>query len=118
MSNKTPEELYKEREKRIDDATRLKIPDRVPVAAVDNGISGITWKEAMYDAQKLIDSRKKRIIDFDVDAFMLPALAVTGQTCDALDFKLYGSVTCFIVVVFQFTRFSHHVLLLFVLDIF
>jgi uroporphyrinogen-III decarboxylase len=87
MTKKTPQELYKERAKRIDDATQLKIPDRVPVTAVDNGISGITWEEAMYDAKKLVDSRKKRIVDFDVDAFMMPALALTGQTGDALDFK-------------------------------
>lgn len=27
---KVPEELYREREKRIDDAIQLKVPDRVP----------------------------------------------------------------------------------------
>ena len=31
MPQKSPAELYKEREKRIDDAVHVRIPDRVPV---------------------------------------------------------------------------------------
>ena len=49
-------ELYKQREKRINDAIALREPDRVPVMLIFGffpaKLAGITNEEAMYDYDK------------------------------------------------------------------
>ena len=50
--NKPAEQLYKEREKRVNDAVQLKEPDRVPIVGMFGFFpakyAGITSEEAMY----------------------------------------------------------------------
>jgi uroporphyrinogen-III decarboxylase len=92
--DKMPGELYKEREKRINDAIRLKEPDRVPIWFHDTGFfparyAGITFEEAMYDIDKLFAAYKKTMSYYEPDAFSSPFTAVhmPGHTHEALDVK-------------------------------
>ncbi len=84
---KTPQELYQEREKRLNDAIQLKIPDRVPLAPLFTFFTakyaGITCQEAMYDYDKLAEATKKAIVDFNVDAYS--GMFVSGPLMDILD---------------------------------
>jgi hypothetical protein len=88
----TPEELYQERTKRIQDAIELKQPDRVPFAPYATFFpavyAGITFEEAMHDYDKLAAAIKKFMVDFqpDVlsDTFLLLAWA---PTLEILDYK-------------------------------
>lgn len=62
MSN-TPQELYQERERRIQDAVETKVPDRVPIWFHSMGFfaakySGLTFQEVMYDSAKLCSVQK------------------------------------------------------------
>jgi len=88
---KSPQELYQERAKRIDDAIALRTPDRVPVAPLDSGFfvkyAGATWEEVMYDGQKAIAASKKTITELDFDAYMPPVVFTSGQAYDRLGFK-------------------------------
>jgi len=88
---KTPAELYQEREKRIEDATALKISDRIPVAPLDSGFfvkyAGLTWDEAMYDVEKVKAAGKKTITELDFDAYFPPAIFTPGTVTDQLDFR-------------------------------
>jgi len=88
---KTPEELFAERTKRLDDATQLKIPDRVPVAPLDQGFfvkyAGQTWAEVMYDFEKAIAASKKTITELNFDAYFVPSIPSPGQVYDILNFK-------------------------------
>jgi hypothetical protein len=97
---KVPEELYREREKRIDDAIQLKVPDRVPIWFGDMGFfpakySGITFEEAMYDDEKLFTAYKKAIIDLEPDIYFnpghsVPTLGATIETVDCRQIKWPG----------------------------
>ena len=88
----TPEELYKKRTRRIQDAIELKQPDRVPFAPYATFFpavyAGITFEEAMHDYDKLAAAIRKFMIDFqpDVlsDTFLLLAWA---PTLEILDYK-------------------------------
>jgi uroporphyrinogen-III decarboxylase len=91
---KTAEELYEERQKRINDAIQLKEPDRVPIWFHDTGFfpakyAGITFEEAMYDIGKLFTAYKKTMKDFEPDAFSSPytVVHVPGETHETLDIK-------------------------------
>jgi hypothetical protein len=88
---KSPQELYQEREKRIQDATELKIPDRIPFVPQDTGLfskyTGLTWEEAMYDAGKYIAALKKTVIDFDFDAYYPPLIMTSGTFNDVFGFR-------------------------------
>jgi hypothetical protein len=68
---KTTEELYKERDKRISDAIELKIPDRVPVLLsfgyFPAKYTGITCQDAWYDFDKWLAAYKKTVVDFAPD---------------------------------------------------
>jgi hypothetical protein len=72
----TPEKLYAERKKRIDDAIQLKKPDRVPLFIGENGwcleYAGVSWEEALYNPEKGLEAHKRPIIELNWDAFGLP----------------------------------------------
>ena len=89
--DKTYEELYREREKRISDSIQLKKPDRVPVAPAVGFFpayySGITPQEAMYDYGKTYAAWKKTCLDFQWDMIMPPRYANPGPMFDLLDYK-------------------------------
>jgi hypothetical protein len=87
---KTPEQLYNERLKRVEDAIRLKVPDRVPIALplgyFPAKYTGITCADAFYDPTKWKEASVKTIVDFKPDVFM-GAAADSGGALEALDFK-------------------------------
>jgi uroporphyrinogen-III decarboxylase len=91
---KTGEELYNERNKRVKDAIELKVPDRVPVWFQDASFfpakyAGITFKEAMYDSDKVFAAYKKTFVDFEPDLYFNPghALHTPGEALEAMDCK-------------------------------
>jgi len=88
---KSPEELYKEKEKRVNDAIQLKVPDRVPFFPVTElyaaKYTGMTLEEAFYNPDKWFAANKKTVIDLDPDIFWPFGIANSGQAYDAVDFK-------------------------------
>jgi uroporphyrinogen-III decarboxylase len=66
------ETLYKERLKRIQHAIQLRKPDRVPLTPFFTFFTakyaGISFREAMYDLDKLETGLEKLILDFEPDA--------------------------------------------------
>jgi uroporphyrinogen-III decarboxylase len=68
---KTPEEVLKEREKRIFDAIQLKVPDRVPISAFGSFFSakyyGFTCREVMYNRDKAEQSTLQFLREFEPD---------------------------------------------------
>jgi hypothetical protein len=91
---KTGEELYNERKKRVQDAIALRVPDRVPIWFQDASFfpakyTGITFREAMYDSDKVFAAYKKTFLDFEPDIFFNPghALHTPGDALDAVRCK-------------------------------
>lgn len=90
---KTPEELYKEREKRINDAIQLKVPDKVPFFPLTHGYAakytGMTHKEAFYDTDRWIAANKTTNIELEPDLYFpsFSTVFVPGQAYEAVDFK-------------------------------
>jgi uroporphyrinogen-III decarboxylase len=90
--NKTPEELYLEREKRVADATELKTPDRVPILVFFSFFpvryAGMTIEEVMYDPEKMWKAQWKTLVEFEPDMEQNPyAVRFLGPILEALDFK-------------------------------
>lgn len=88
--NKAPEELYQERIKRIEDATQLKTPDRVPVV-LELGLFpakyiGITGKEYFHDSKKRTLANKTMLLDFQPDMYFIGGFA-PGPPLGILDCK-------------------------------
>jgi len=89
---KTPEELFKERTKRVEDAIQLRVPDRVPFLPAFSFFpakyAGIGFEEAMYDYDKLAEISRKAIIDFEADMYMNPFSQVAlGPLMELFDYK-------------------------------
>ncbi len=89
---KTPEELYQEREKRVNDAIQLKEPDRVPVMSLFGFFparyAGITFEEAMYDYNKMMKAWMDTTVEFQPDMYENPfTIRYLGRVMEALDFK-------------------------------
>ena len=89
--DKSPEELYQERNKRINDAIQLKIPDRVPI---EMGFSyfpakytGITCQAAWYDFDKWLDATLKTIADFAPDGVYYAQTFSPGKALEYIDPK-------------------------------
>ncbi len=88
------EELYSERKKRVEDAIALKVPDRVPIWFQDASFfpakyTGITFKEAMYDSDKVFSAYKKTFLDFEPDFYFNPGhcLHTPGEALEVMDCK-------------------------------
>ncbi len=91
---KTGEELYRERQKRVQDAIQLKVPDRVPIWFQDASFfpakyTGITFRDAMYDSEKCFAAYKKTFTFFEPDFYFNPAhcFHTPGKALDLLDCK-------------------------------
>jgi hypothetical protein len=89
---KSPQELYAERTKRVEDATQLRVPDRVPVllhfAFFPANYAGITCAEAMYDDDKMRMAWVKTFTDFQPDMCENPfTIRFLGPVLEALDSK-------------------------------
>jgi uroporphyrinogen-III decarboxylase len=89
---KNAEELYKEREKRVNDAIALRVPDRVPILVLFGFFpakcAGMTVEEVMYDPDKLFEAQMKSLLEFQPDMDQAPfANRFLGPVLEALDFK-------------------------------
>lgn len=92
MMDDGAKELYQEREKRVNDAVRLKEPDRVPVMShfgfFPARYAGITFKEAMYDSDKMMKAWLNATVEFEPDMYENPYHnRFLGHVLEALDFK-------------------------------
>lgn len=90
--NRTPQELYQEREKRVLDAIALKKPDRVPIVGkfgfFSAKYSGMTFQEVMYDPEKLWKAHWKTMTEFEPDMDRNPfGLTFIGPILETLDSK-------------------------------
>jgi uroporphyrinogen-III decarboxylase len=88
----TAEELFKQREERVNDAIALRVPDRVPIevmfAFFPARYSGVSVEEVMYDPEKLFKAQLKTLLDFKPDMDQNPfGLRFLGPILEALDFK-------------------------------
>ncbi|MCX6006944.1 MAG: hypothetical protein NTZ34_06745 [Chloroflexi bacterium] len=89
--DKTPDVLYSEREKRINDAIQLKVPDRVPFFPLTPVIAakyaGISMKEAFYDPAIWYNANKQMNIELQPDIIFPAQSFFSGQVYDAVDCK-------------------------------
>lgn len=88
----TPQEQYKEREKRVLDAIALKKPDRVPImpqfSFFSAKYSGFTPEEVMYDPEKLWKAQWRTLTEFEPDMDNSPfGLRFLGPLLETLDFR-------------------------------
>jgi hypothetical protein len=88
---KSPEELYKERIKRVEDAVYMRVPDRVPVTMncgyLPARYVGMTSEEAHYNCEKWIMANRKIMLDFQPD--MLSGFPLeSGVAFEAIDTKI------------------------------
>ncbi len=91
FTDKTTEELFKERDKRVADAIAMRIPDRVPVL-VSFGYfpakyMGLTCKDAWYDHDKWLEATKKTVVDFAPDGLWTIQGFSPGAPLEILDPK-------------------------------
>ena len=89
---KTNEELFKEREKRVNDAIALRKPDRVPVTALIGLFPpkyvGMTIEEFMYNPEKTWEAYWKTMLEFEPDLQHNPfPVHYIGPMMESLDFK-------------------------------
>jgi uroporphyrinogen-III decarboxylase len=92
MMEKTPEELYLEREKRVLEVIALKKPDRVPIMVMFSFFPakylGMTVEEVMYDPEKLWKAQWNIMTEFQQDMEQNPfALRFLGPILETLDYK-------------------------------
>jgi len=87
------EALYKERIGLFRDAIQMKVPKRIPVCPSAGGFpieyAGITWKEAMYDYDKLAAAWDKYHDDFDPDAYLAPRTIAPGKALETVGLTMY-----------------------------
>jgi len=89
---KPPEELYKERHGRYEDAIQLKEPDRVPIVWSDGGsyfpakYVGMPIKDAFYDEKKWFNANKQVFVDHEPDMCLSPHF-FSGRVLDLLGDK-------------------------------
>ncbi|MCG2768623.1 MAG: hypothetical protein L6435_09620 [Anaerolineae bacterium] len=90
---KTSQGLCHEREKRINDAIQLKVPDRVPIFPLTSfyaaKVVGMTLEEAFYDCDRWLAANKKVTLELDPDMSFSPGFAIftSGAAYEAVDFK-------------------------------
>ena len=86
----TTQQLFEERVKRVEDAIRLEIPDRVPVMLslgyFPAKYTGITCTDAFYNPAKWKEASIKTVVDFAPDSYMGMG-SDSGNALEALDFK-------------------------------
>jgi len=86
-------ELYRQREKRVNDAIALRVPDRIPVVVLFSFFSaryaGVSLKEVMYEPEKLMEAQLKTLREFQPDMDQNPyGTRFLGPILETLDFKL------------------------------
>lgn len=87
---KTPEELYLERVKRVEDAINMRVPDRVPLVPDAEFFpfhyAGITVQDGMYNYGRAYEAWKKTVVDFEWDQFVAP-FVYSAPVMDILDYR-------------------------------
>ncbi len=89
---KSPEDFFRERNKRFEDAVALREPDRVPFAPFVSFFlaryAGLDFQEAMHDYAKLAGAVRKFMADFQPDAFS-DTFRILGwaPTLEVLDYR-------------------------------
>jgi hypothetical protein len=88
---KSAEQLLEEREKRVDDAIGLRVPDRVPVT-IQTGVfsaryAGIPLSTMYYDHGAYREACLKTILDFEPDTGASMVLVSSGLVMELLDVK-------------------------------
>jgi hypothetical protein len=91
MPEKSARELFQERNKRVNDAVQLKIPDRVPIEMsfgyFPAKYTGMPCSVVYYEPQKWLEAVKKTVVDFEPDSvFYIQALS-PGKALEILDPK-------------------------------
>lgn len=94
FADPTAKAIYKERVTLFRDAILMeKAPRRVPVCPAAGSYpieyAGISWRDAMYDYEKLAQAWLKYHQDFGPDALHSPRIIPPGRSLELLDFKLY-----------------------------
>lgn len=84
--------LYAERLKRVMDAVELREPDRVPVAFFNMfwlaRYGGISYREAMYDYERLTAIARRALLEFEPDMYALPhLLTAVGPAMERLGYR-------------------------------
>ena len=92
--SRTPEEQYEARLKRVEDAIRLQVPDRVPVASCQmmyymTRVSGISNRDAMVDHEKRLDAWKEVTQRLRLDLAPHPVMLPAAQPFDLLGVKQF-----------------------------
>ena len=86
----TPEQLYREREKRVDDVVKLKKPDRAPVMVEFSYFpatyAGLPFEAAWYDYRGWMKACKQAAVDFEPDLVHMTAF-FPGKVLEWLDPK-------------------------------
>ncbi len=84
---KTPDELYRERLKRVEDAIQLKAPDRVPflprMGFLAAPYAGLSSEEAFSRSDRWLSANRKLITEVEPD--MYKVAAYVGQSLEAVD---------------------------------
>jgi uroporphyrinogen-III decarboxylase len=89
---KSRDELFQERTRRVQDAVELKCPDRVPftpfLTFFPVKYAGLGFEEAMHDYNRLSSAVKKFMIDFQPDTFPDTfRILAWAPTLEILDYK-------------------------------
>jgi hypothetical protein len=87
-TGKTPEELYEEKEKRIQQAINLEKPDRVPIIimADPSDYTDVPRSAAYYDPVAFKRAARQITLDFDADVGN-SGLPMSGRALELLDVK-------------------------------
>jgi len=87
------ERLYKQREKRVQDAISLRKPDRVPIVSATEMFfvrsAGLTVAEAMYDYDKMAAAWKTSMKRYNWDMAPLQHAIRSGPTMELLGMKTF-----------------------------
>jgi hypothetical protein len=93
FANKSAEESYQQRVKRLIDVIKLNEPDRVPVmlpiAFFPAYYAGSNLRTIMYDYNELRRTWFKFIDEFEMDIYAGPGIVSPGRMFDSLDYKLF-----------------------------
>lgn len=90
--SKSPQELFAEKEARVNTAIALGVPDRVPVTCMTGFFPAyyakVTLRDVMYDADKMIGAWTRTLQDFDFDTADNPfMIRFLGAIMESLDYK-------------------------------
>ena len=93
MASSNNAQLFRNREKRVQDAIRLEKPDRVPIVAASEFFftrsSGLKDAEAMYGYDRMAAAWKESMTRYDFDMAPLQHAIRSGKVMELLGMKTY-----------------------------